>query len=361
MKTKNILICVTGLTPQIVTETLYCLSVQRKIKIDEIYILTTQKGRDVILGIDNEKWTPKTPLKNEIIKMCDRFKIQIPKFDNNDTHIIVAKEESIELSDIRTDKANQLFPNKVCQFLREITKDENNVLFCSISGGRKTMSVHLATALSIFGREKDKLLHVLTSSENEFKGFYPINKKEDKELELAEIPYIRLRSLLSAEIKNKSILKMNYDEIVKYTQKQLKYITSENKLVIDTKNRTLSYGTNVRQMEAMLFVLYYCFVDMRLNGKEPISIYNFISEENQENLIKLFEDKFNDLYKNKKENFNNLFDKNYIRAKISKINNFISNLIQDDDISSLYKISVIKQRPDSKYFIPADNSKIEIL
>src|SRR5690606_26961156 len=151
--TKNILICVTGLTPQIITETFYCLTVQKKIKIDEIYILTTTRGSEVILGKDRGKQTPKVIFKDELMQLCKKYKIKVPKFENSSKHIITAKEESLGLSDIRNDKHNKLFPNKVCEFIKEISSGDNTI-YCSISGGRKTMSVHLAFAMVLFGREQ---------------------------------------------------------------------------------------------------------------------------------------------------------------------------------------------------------------
>ncbi len=51
--------------------------------------------------------------------MCEKYKIHSPKFEHNDTHIIVAKELTIELDDIRNDKHNRLFPNKLCEFINE--------------------------------------------------------------------------------------------------------------------------------------------------------------------------------------------------------------------------------------------------
>ncbi len=90
---KNILVCVSGLTPQIVTETLFCLAVKEKIIIDEIYVLTTQRGRNVIYGLDKHPSTPKTALKTEIKNLCAKYKIKVPLFNNNDSHVLVARED----------------------------------------------------------------------------------------------------------------------------------------------------------------------------------------------------------------------------------------------------------------------------
>lgn len=271
MKQKNILICVTGLTPQIVTETLFCLFVKGKITIDEIYVLTTARGREVILGTDRAEQTPKTSLKKEIKDLCTKYKIKQPSFVNNDKHIIVAKEEAIELPDIRSDKDNILFPNKVSLFIREKSSDPDNVLYCSITGGRKSMSVHLANALALFGREDDKLLHVLTSEENEFKDFYPLNKNQYKALQLSEIPFVRLRSLITEEIAKEYFLKKKYDEIVSYTQEQLKIVSDTGKFILRVETKEIQFNDNRISLEPLLFTYYYKFIDMKLEDKEYLS------------------------------------------------------------------------------------------
>ena len=49
MKTrKNLLLCVAGGTPQIITETLWALMVQKGQKVDEIRVITTLVGRKKI-------------------------------------------------------------------------------------------------------------------------------------------------------------------------------------------------------------------------------------------------------------------------------------------------------------------------
>ena len=45
---RHILLCVAGLTPQIITETLYALTQQRGERVDEIRVITTLGGRDRI-------------------------------------------------------------------------------------------------------------------------------------------------------------------------------------------------------------------------------------------------------------------------------------------------------------------------
>lgn len=355
MSTKNILICVSGLTPQIVTETLFCLAVKEKTPIDEIYVLTTKRGRDVILGLDEHPATPKTALSKEIKNLCKHYKIKRPKFEENDTHIIVAKEESIELSDIRSDKDNILFPNKVASFIREKTFDTDNVLYCSITGGRKSMSVHLANALSLFARGNDKLLHVLTKEEHEFKGFYPKTKKEIKDLELSEIPFVKLRSLLTTEDKEQNLFSLSFDQIVNKTQNNLKLLSDRNKLILDIERREIKYKTETIVLEPLEFLFYYFFVDSKERGIQKINIYDITSNETNERFIEYFSEHYSKSRSiEEKRWYKNGFQPEDFRSKRSKINNKIKKLFSDPDIEDQFIINVDKIYGESKYFIKAD-------
>ncbi|MFZ2323283.1 MAG: CRISPR-associated ring nuclease Csm6 [Ignavibacteriaceae bacterium] len=360
MANQNILICVTGLTPQIVTETFYCLTVQKRIKIDEIYIITTKRGRDVVLGNDTAANTPKSLLKNELINLCKKYKIKPPAFDNNDKHIITAKEESLELSDIRTDKHNVLFPNKVCKFISRLSSDPSSTLYCSISGGRKTMGVHLAFALSLFGRGNDKLLHVLTSEENEFKGFYPINKNEDKALEISEIPFVRLRSFIENEKTDDQILTHNYKEIVDYAQTQLKIHGSKTKMILDIERREISFNYNKKSLQPLLFLFYFHFVEAKLKNIGSYQVADFIDDQTKHDFIEYFQVYYPNHYVKEKKWYNKGFSKEDFRSMRSNVNKAIYGLINDKDIAEQFIIDVNRVYGSSIYYIKAEKEKFVI-
>jgi len=337
---KNILIAVSGLTPQIITETLYCLAVKKKIQIDELYIITTSKGRDIIFGTDEEFNIKRKypPLKREIKRLCDTYKIKFPKFDNNDNHIITAKEQSTDLYDIRNDKHNKLFPNKVCEFIKDKTRIKETILHCSISGGRKTMSVDLAFALSLFGKQEDKLYHVLIDEKLEFSKFFPENKKEDALLEIAEIPYVKLRPLIAEQTENKAFKSMSYTDIVNYMQRQLK-IKSSDKLYISKKRNEIWFGENERvKMLPKELMMYTYFIERKNSGFPSLHI-NDIAKE---------------FYNDSKEVDN-------VYTKISKINNHIRKAINDIDTESIFMIMGPAEFGTSQYGIIADTEKFELL
>jgi len=359
----NILICVSGLTPQIVTETFFCLTVKEKIPIHELYILTTTRGKEVILGKDKSPHTPNTSLKKELLNLCKLYNIPKPKFDETDKHIIIAKEETIELSDIRSDRDNILFPNRVAQFIRQSAIDPGNTLYCSITGGRKSMSVHLANALSLFAREHDKLLHVLTKEENEFKGFYPLTKKEAKDLLLSEIPFVRLRSLLSNELKGEKLIDLSFDKIVAHTQTQLKIISDKKQLICDLEKRELTFNYESLTLEPIEFLFYYHFIEKKFNGQNKISINELIAPETSHKFISYIEQYYPYYYirETQKKNFQHGFDPEYFRTKRSKINKKIQELITDHDFVSQFIIEVDKIYGDSRYYIPVSKERIKLV
>lgn len=337
---KNILVCVSGLTPQIITETLFCLSVQKKIMIYKLFIITTSRGRDVILGLDKEMNESRNypPLIKEIERMCSKYpKIRKPEFKHS--NIVVASEPTIELHDIRNDDHNKIFPNKLCEFINKHSRDRNSILHCSISGGRKSMSVDMAFALSLFGRENDKLWHVLTHENNEFKGFFPESKKEEKDLVISEIPFVKLRSIIGRETKNDSFKKMNYTDIVNFTQKELK-LAFTDKLILDTGKNEITLGENKPfRLEPAAMKLYKFIVDAKMNGEEYVTVENILN------------------------NCEHKFTKKSLVEKVNKIRteNFERHIpVSDTDLIGKFIIQGPKVFGTSHYGILADKSKFKI-
>lgn len=334
---KNILVAVSGLTPQIITEAFFCLWIKKNIPVHEIYILTTRRGRDIILKADSKFKYP--PLKKELHDLCNQYKIPFPKFEINDQHIICAKEQSIELYDIRTDKHNILFPNKVCDVISNLTSDPDNTLYCCISGGRKTMSVYLAFALSLFGRSDDKLMHVLTSEENAFKNFYPKSKKEAKELEIAEIPYVRLRKYLKEQKKSGKIKNFRYDLLVKLTQNEISP-EDETKMYLNTKSSLIQFAGNDPVKIPPVEMKLYSFVVKTLKERNTNSIH-------KKDIIEyLFPASING-------------DRNTLSV-ISKLNNNIRKAVSNLDLENLYRITGPSEHGAEYYGILQDPIYFEI-
>ncbi len=224
---RNILISVLGSTPQILTETLWCLKVQRGIDIDEIVVITTSFGKKLI--IEGRGDLPPLLGKDGVFeKFCKEFKTR-PKF--TDRSILVIKDkDGNELDDIRDSAHNECASDFITNVIREFSKRSDVVIHCSVAGGRKTMSVFAGLAMTLVGRKRDHLYHVLVSPpevEGNPKFFYKPSRPQiieigkgkkistDKvEIILAEIPFLRL----GEKYKNVFPDGISYTELVERVQ-----------------------------------------------------------------------------------------------------------------------------------------------
>jgi len=209
---RRILICVTGLSPQIVTETLFALSVSQTPRWvpDEIRLITTQRGADnarLTLLSDNPGW---------FHRLCRDW--QLPPITFDASHIEVLQDaRGKPLEDIRDDQDNQRAADGIADLVRRMTEDYNTEIHASIAGGRKTMGFFMGYAMSLWGRPQDRLSHVLVSApfESRPEFFYPTPSPHvipahapgrdpldasTAKVWLGDIPFVRLRKLLPASI-----------------------------------------------------------------------------------------------------------------------------------------------------------------
>ena len=196
---RKILVAVTGMSPQIVTETVYALHAQQNWQPDEIHVLTTQIGYDNI--------TKALLGENGFFgRLCQEYELPAIQFDEQNIHVI-CDAEGKKLADIRTPEENNLAADMIVNFIRKLCADENTELHVSIAGGRKSMGFYIGYALSLFGRPQDKLSHVLVEEafEQNREFFYPPKTKTtlntdrygmkdaaQAQVMLAEIPFVRM-------------------------------------------------------------------------------------------------------------------------------------------------------------------------
>lgn len=200
---RRVLLAVTGLSPQVVTETLYALAIARKPPFipTDIHLLTTSEGAErarLALLSDEPGW---------FHRFCDDYGLPQIVFDEARIHELV-DENGMPLDDIRTPEQNRLAADFITEHVRALTSDPDSALHVSIAGGRKTMGYYLGYGLSLYGRVQDRLSHVLVSEpfESSWDFFYPTRKSHvietrNKKLAdtanavvtLAEIPFVSLR------------------------------------------------------------------------------------------------------------------------------------------------------------------------
>jgi CRISPR-associated protein (TIGR02584 family) len=282
---RNILLCVAGATPQIITETLYDLTIQQGKRIDEIRVITTLDGRDKIMTgiIKGRGSAEESLLDSEQGKFFEflRHYPQVGEIEFNETKILLLRRRDGQtLEDIRTPEENELAGDQICEFVRELCKDENTQIFASAAGGRKTMSIYLTLAMLLFGRAEDELSHVLVNSDFEThpQFFYPTPtpkiiklrdgrevSTETAEIYLAPIPFIRLQGTQTS-------LKLpegkKYGELVKEAQSYLDKDERKLPININLKTKEISVDNVIVKVTDYHLLLYVLFEDKKVANED---------------------------------------------------------------------------------------------
>ena len=210
---KNILLAVTGLSPQVITETLYGLH-QNARKVDAIHVITTRQGKERIyaelLAGGNGHY----------FRYLDEYGIKRAGIDFGHRNVhVISDENGNELPDIVSEEDNEHLLNQCRDLTFRFTRDRNTSVFFSVAGGRKTMSSCLTVAAQMYGRPKDRLYHVLVSPEFESNPDFYYPPKESKKIELRDrkgqpilketkfaeinlihIPFVSIRERLSSDL-----------------------------------------------------------------------------------------------------------------------------------------------------------------
>lgn len=353
---KNILLCVIGVTPQIITETIYALHKKSPpVNIDEIFVITTSKGAQTI---------KETILEKGVINQLTKD-YGMPPIAFTEENIILIKSEKEALADIRSTTDNELTGDLITETVRNLAQDENTTLHCSIAGGRKTMGYYLGSALQLYGRPQDKLYHVLVSEEFESNPyfFYPpaepktlrIKRKdgsdielstEKAKIELAELPFIRLRDFV--DFNNKS-----FRSLVSFTQKEIDSSLKIPPLTVNLKENKLIIDENEIRLTEKMFSTYCFFAYLKKNKCRDTTKVN----------CRDCYDCFLPMKSNKDKNclletFKR--DEQYLRSLISKINSTIKTHLRDEKLIPYYIIHGKRKYGETAYGLMIDRAKIII-
>jgi CRISPR-associated protein (TIGR02584 family) len=208
------LLAVTGLSPAIVTETLWALARRNpRILPRRVVFVTTLTGA---LAIEEQLFTPLAEWKG--ISVWDSLR----KFLKAGPDELIAEPpqvisipdpssgRAVLLDDIRTPAENAAAAEFIFARVWDVVRDKDCSLIASIAGGRKTMGALLHSAVSLIGRENDLITHVLVNPPfDSLSGFfYPaqpqcplhdassgrVYEATQAEITLADVPFVPLRN-----------------------------------------------------------------------------------------------------------------------------------------------------------------------
>lgn len=404
---RHILVAVAGQTPQIITETLYALMVQRRppLPISEIFIITTAKGAATAQRalLDREP--------GQFFAFCREYGLDPNSTAFDEQHIITIKKPGIrgqgsgvsrqrkepatsdqrpttDLDDIRTVEDNAALAQQLFGFIKQLTADPTTALHCSIAGGRKTMSAYLALALTLYGRQQDTLSHVLVSEEFESnpRFFFPPRRSrpiavrrgneldvahtKDARIELAEIPFIRLRERLGEWF---AALDQTVEEVIRTAQSEIDLTPPvADRLVVDLNRREARWGATPLPLSGVHLATYTYFVHTKTEHcvRPDLSAcgsctecYQTFSEVNQDRFVAIYRR----VYTHTRSQFDERLDKKRGKGKSpldqENFHSYVSRAnrrLDEAQVSPQLRIIATGGYGHTRYGVAIDKTRIEV-
>jgi len=217
-KKKTVLLAVLGLSPQVLTETLYALH-QEGERIDAIHVITTRPGKEAVNAV------LLSPADGRYFSYLREYGLDPGSiaFSHHYLHC-VRNDLGREIEDILYEEDNEDVMRACLELTFALTQDNDTRLIFSIAGGRKTMTACLMVAASMYARPHDRICHVLVTPEfeNHPDFFYipkisaPITLKDKHgrpyvretryaEIRLVDIPFLTVRRLLAPALLNEPL------------------------------------------------------------------------------------------------------------------------------------------------------------
>ncbi|WP_370554984.1 CRISPR-associated ring nuclease Csm6 [Edwardsiella tarda] len=280
-KKQHVLLAVSGMTPQIITETLYGIYQQDPTKLPQrIEVITTEIGHNIL---NNTFFGEHSPLQ----KLIDDYQLPNITFRPEDIKV-PCDDDGKPLYDVQSEREQEIITDYITQHVRKLSLDQNTVIHASLAGGRKTMGFAMGYAMSLFGRPHDCLSHVLVSESCGKDFYYPIPTADQKDSSaqviLAKIPLVLMREEMPTSLIE--------NDGLSYTQ-TVERINRANALNNDTAQVELDFsnmsiwcdGTEI-QLKGSNFA-FYCWL-----AQETKHSRQGVCAPNQDMSIKTLDERF---------------------------------------------------------------------
>jgi len=241
---RRVLVGLTGLTPQVFTETLYALLQQQPAFVPtELHLVTTEEGKRRAVQLLND------PERGLAALWSQYGSGPAPAFDA-EVHIHIIHEDQQALEDV-TDAAHHVgTADTVLETLRPFVLDPDCAIHASIAGGRKSMSFYMGYVMSLLAREQDRMSHVLVNPPFEsLPAFsFPPRKSQDLTLpdgrrvntadarvKLSPVAFVHLYQRLPQQLLEDRV---SFQSLIE----QAEIALARPRLVIDLSRRLVSVG-----------------------------------------------------------------------------------------------------------------------
>ena len=281
---KTVLISGVGLSPAVLTNTVWALAHEEEPVIpDEVVAITTVTGSACIKKVllqSEAWWHMHHLLETEGFDVENKL-----SFGALDT-IKVIGDGKTDYDDIATLEQNDVAADFILKVIRQYTEDPGTRVIVSIAGGRKSMSALLMSCMSLLGRERDRVCHVLVNEPyeqrlnppflfpekgivHEFQGKkYPSLKALPQ---LSDISFVRVRGWYEKEFKS---VPPSYMQLVNKMQGIAPKPVNYPKVVLDVFKGSLKVGASPVKLNTSEFALTYLMLIRIQNERLPRSWYD---------------------------------------------------------------------------------------
>ncbi len=353
---RRILLAVTGLSPQVVTETLYALAANRHDPWvpTEVHLITTKEGAERV------RHALLNPEHGHFHRLCREYDLPTIHFGMENVWVIRDDMDGL-LEDIRSEADNRRCADTITQTVRDLTADPMASLHASIAGGRKTMGYYLGYAISLYGRSQDRLSHVLVNApyESHPDFYYPTKHSQlihtrgeqpraydtkEAQVSLAEIPFVRMREGLPPSLMNGA---SSFSATVAAAQSALGPL----QLVIDLAGRCLSVsGVVIEDIAPAELAFYSWMARRRCEGSDPIRYDDdgpgiataFLAE------YRRIVGEFSADYEQAEQSFSRGMGKEEFDSKMSRTNAALKKNLPPQ-LFEPYRIASSGKRPETRY------------
>ncbi|MCF7853905.1 MAG: TIGR02584 family CRISPR-associated protein [Candidatus Pacebacteria bacterium] len=208
---QTVLLALCGLSPAVITETVWALAHEETpVRVNRVIALTTKQGRNCI-----RRELFKSGVWEALRKAVDATSDELIFGDTSDSmRVVPSSDQKRELDDITTVEDSAAVGDFILDNIRQVTENSDRRLIFSLAGGRKTMSALGALCMTLLARQGDRLCHVLVPAPFESPGlqpkfYFPSNqthsynesslKGRDVPVVLHDIPFIRCRDVFRRE------------------------------------------------------------------------------------------------------------------------------------------------------------------
>ncbi|MDV3243111.1 MAG: CRISPR-associated ring nuclease Csm6, partial [Methylocaldum sp.] len=141
---RRILLVITGLTPQVVTETLFALWQEAPETLPtEIHVISTAAG------VERSRLTLVSEEAGGVRRLCKDYRLPPIRFGADSLHTLT-DGDGRPLTDIRSGEDNTAAADGITEWVRRLTEDDDTQWRGSCAGGRSTLGLCAGLGGAVF-------------------------------------------------------------------------------------------------------------------------------------------------------------------------------------------------------------------